>query len=204
MKQVVLATRNPDKVNELLALFHGLGIEFLTLDSFPHTKDVDEDQDSLEGNALKKAREASHLTQLPALADDSGLEVHYLNGEPGVFSSRYAGPDASYASNRQKLLERMRGVPARRRGARFRCVLALVAPGRFEKTVEGTCLGSIIESPRGENGFGYDPIFVPSGYEMSLAEMDSSLKNTLSHRAKATMVMRQFLSEDSGSSLLRA
>jgi XTP/dITP diphosphohydrolase len=193
MKQIVLATRNRDKIGELQWLLKDLDTEFITLDKFPSIKEVDEDQDSLEGNALKKAREVSRLTKLPALADDSGLEVHYLNGEPGVFSSRYAGPNATYADNRKKLLDRMRGVPARRRGAKFRCVLALVIPGLLEKTIEGVCLGSILESPRGENGFGYDPIFLPFGHSLSLAEMESAIKNALSHRAKAAMLMREFI-----------
>ena len=193
MNQIVLATRNRDKIGELLWLLKDLNIDFITLDKFPSIKEVDEDQESLEGNAFKKAREVSRLTELPALADDSGLEVHYLNGEPGVFSSRYAGPNATYADNRKKLLERMRGVPARRRGARFRCVLALVVPGFLEKTVEGMCLGSILELPRGENGFGYDPIFLPSNHQISFAEMEPALKNRISHRAKAAMLMREFI-----------
>lgn len=195
MKQLVLATRNKDKVGELRFLFSGLHLELLTLDHFSNIHEVIEDQDSLEGNALKKAREVSQATGLPALADDSGLEVHYLNDAPGVYSSRYAGPNATYADNCKKLLENLRGVPPRRRAAQFRCVLALVVPARVEKTVEGICVGTIIEAPRGENGFGYDPIFVPTGYKQTLAELESSLKNTLSHRSKAVDKMKHFLLE---------
>lgn len=195
MKQLVLATRNKDKVGELRSLFSDLHVELLTLDQFSNIHEVAEDQDSLEGNALKKAREVFQVTGLPSLADDSGLEVFYLNNAPGVYSSRYAGPNATYADNRRKLLEKLRGVPPRRRAAQFRCVLALLAPGVIEKTVEGVCPGSIRESSRGENGFGYDPIFVPNGYKQTLAELEPSLKNTLSHRAKAAEKMKQFLLE---------
>ena len=196
MTQLVLATRNKDKVGELRSLFSDLHLELLLLDQFSNIHEVAEDQDSLEGNALKKAREVSQTTGLPSLADDSGLEVHYLNDAPGVYSSRYAGPNATYADNCKKLLEKLRGVPPRRRAAQFRCVLALLVPGLFEKTVEGACSGTIIESPRGNNGFGYDPIFVPTGYKQTLAELDSSLKNTLSHRAKAVEKMKHYLLEN--------
>ena len=195
MKRLVLATRNQDKIEELRSLLGDLPFELLSLDQFANTSEVVEDRDSLEGNALKKAREVSHATGLPSLADDSGLEVHYLNDAPGVFSSRYAGPTATYADNCKKLLERLRGVPPRRRAAQFRCVLALVVPGRVEKTVEGVCPGTIIESPRGENGFGYDPIFLPNGHKQTLAQLESSLKNTLSHRAKAAEKMKRLLLE---------
>ena len=195
MKQLLLATRNHDKIGELRSLLADLHLELLTLDHFTEVHEVVEDQDSLEGNALKKAREVSQATGLPSLADDSGLEVHYLNDAPGVRSSRYAGPTATYADNCKKLLERLRGVPPRRRAAQFRCVLALVGPGHVEKTVEGFCPGTITESPRGENGFGYDPIFIPNGYKQTLAQLEPSFKNTLSHRAKAAEKMKHFLLE---------
>jgi len=189
MKQLVLATRNQHKVRELAALLRGLEIRLHTLDDFPHVKEVVEDGTTLEANALKKAREVFRQTTLPALADDSGLEVYYLNDEPGVYSSRYAGPGASYADNCRKLLERMRGVPPRRRAAQFRCVIAFVAPG-VEKVVEGRVMGVITEDPRGSGGFGYDPIFIPSGQHRTLAELSPDFKNTLSHRAKAVEKMR--------------
>jgi XTP/dITP diphosphohydrolase len=189
MKQLVLATRNQHKVRELAVLLRGLEIRLHTLDDFPHVKEVVEDGTTLEANALKKAREVFRQTTLPALADDSGLEVYYLNDEPGVYSSRYAGPGASYADNCRKLLERMRGVPPRRRAAQFRCVIAFVAPG-VEKVVEGRVMGVITEDPRGSGGFGYDPIFIPSGQHRTLAELSPDFKNTLSHRAKAVEKMR--------------
>jgi XTP/dITP diphosphohydrolase len=189
MKQVILATRNQHKIRELLALLHTLPVRVHTLEDFPHVREVIEDGATLEDNALKKARQVFRESTLPALADDTGLEVHYLNDEPGVLSSRYAGPNASYADNCRKLLERLRGVPPRRRAARFRCVMTFAAPG-FEKTVEGVVEGVIRESPAGANGFGYDPIFIPKGQKLSLAEMNIDLKNTLSHRAKAIEKMR--------------
>jgi XTP/dITP diphosphohydrolase len=189
MKQLVLATRNQHKVRELTALLQSLPVRIHTLDDFPHVREVVEDGASLEENALKKARQVFRESTLPSLADDSGLEVHYLNDEPGVYSSRYAGPAATYADNCRKLLERMRGVPPRRRAARFRCVMALVATG-IEKTFEGVLEGNIIEIPEGTGGFGYDPIFVPKGQNLTLSQMSLDLKNTLSHRAKAIEKMK--------------
>jgi XTP/dITP diphosphohydrolase len=197
MKQLVLATRNQHKVGELLALLRGWEVRVHTLDDFPHVPEVVEDGTTLEENALKKAREVFRQTTLPSLADDSGLEVLYLNGEPGVFSSRYAGPEASYADNCRKLLRRMLGVPPRRRGARFRCVMAFVAPG-VEKVVLGEVRGVITEEPRGSGGFGYDPIFLPLGQHATLAELTPDLKNRLSHRAKAIEKMRHELAGSIG------
>jgi XTP/dITP diphosphohydrolase len=193
MKQLVLATCNQDKVHEFKALLRDLKIELITLDQFPQVGTIVEDERTLEGNALKKARVVFQSTRIPVLADDSGLEVHYLYGEPGVFSSRYAGEKATYADNRKKLLESLRGVPPRRRGARFRCVLAFAAPNNVEHLVEGCCTGVIVEGPRGHNGFGYDPVLVPTGYEKTFAEMEENLKNTLSHRGRAFEKMRPIL-----------
>jgi XTP/dITP diphosphohydrolase len=193
MKQLVLATNNQDKVQEFKALL-GLEIELVTLDQFPQVGTITEDEHTLEGNALKKARVVFQSTRIPTLADDSGLEVHYLYGQPGVYSSRYAGENATYADNRKKLLKNLRGVPPRRRGARFTCVLAFVAPNNIERLAEGACTGVIVEGPRGDHGFGYDPIFVPVEYDKTFAEMEENLKNKLSHRAKAFETMRPILS----------
>lgn len=193
MNQLVLATHNRHKAEELTALLRGTPIEVLTLDAFPHIKDIVEDQQTLEGNALKKAREVFRQTGLPSLADDTGLEVVALDGAPGVFSARYAGNNATYEDNCKKLLAALNGV--RQRDARFRCVLAVVAPHRDEQIVEGICPGSIIETPRGTNGFGYDPLFLPHGSRQTLAEMSMEQKNTLSHRAQALRVMQNVLLE---------
>jgi XTP/dITP diphosphohydrolase len=193
MKQLVLATNNKHKAGEFQSLMSGLEVEILTLDQFPQIGEIVEDADTLEGNAEKKAAEVFRATHLPTLADDSGLEVHYLNKEPGVFSSRYAGPGATYSDNCNKLLNNLRGVPPRRRGARFRCVLCFLAPDAVRRVEEGVCRGMIIESPRGTNGFGYDPIFLPEGTSRTLAEMSSVEKNSLSHRARAVQLIKPHL-----------
>jgi XTP/dITP diphosphohydrolase len=195
MKQLLLATRNNDKVNELRALLADLDLDLLTPADITGLGETVEDEETLEGNAGKKAREAFLLSRIPTLADDSGLEVYYLNNEPGVYSSRYAGPGATYEDNRKKLLGRLRGVPPRRRAARFRCAIAFIPADSLIRTVEGDCPGVIAESPSGENGFGYDPIFLPTGYSQTLAEMEPALKNTLSHRAKAIQNIRPVLQQ---------
>ena len=127
------------------------------------------------------------------MADDTGLEVGYLQGAPGVYSSRYAGPGASYADNVRKLIGALKGVPPRRRNARFRCVMAFVSSSGVLEVVEGSCPGSIIEAPRGNGGFGYDPVFLPDGHRQTFAEMDLATKNELSHRARAALAMRPVL-----------
>lgn len=197
MKRLLLATRNRDKVHELRAMLADPDLQLLTPDDFPGLGETLEDAETLEENAVKKAREAFLATGVPTLADDSGLEVYYLNNEPGVLSSRYAGPGATYVDNRRKLLARLRGVPPRRRSARFRCVIAFIPVNGIIRTAEGVCPGVITELPRGGNGFGYDPIFLPTRYSLTLAEMDPALKNSLSHRGRATQnikpVLQQFL-----------
>jgi len=195
MKQLILATHNPDKAREISALLSNSSVEVLTLDAFPQIGPIVEDADTLQGNALLKANAVARATGLPSLGDDTGLEVGYLNGEPGVFSSRYSGEHATYASNVAKLVRVMKGVPERRRAARFRCVLAFVVPGKEPVTAEGICRGTILEKPRGNGGFGYDPLFLPQGYRQTLAEMDMSVKNTLSHRARAMQNMLPFLKD---------
>lgn len=194
MNRLVLATHNEHKAEELQHLLNGTDISVLTLDEFPSIGEIHEDADTLEGNAVKKAREVFRATRLPSLADDTGLEVFHLNGEPGVYSARYAGARATYADNVRKLLAALHDVSANNREARFRSVLAFVAAD-FEKIVEGICDGKIIEEPRGTLGFGYDPIFLPDGYEQTFAEMTLELKNTLSHRAQAFKKMRSVLVE---------
>lgn len=193
-RKLVLATQNKDKARELQSLTADLGLQVLTLEDFPSIGEIVEDGATLEENALKKAGAVFEATGLPSLADDSGLEVHYLRGDPGVYSSRYAGPGATYQSNCRKLLAEMLGVAPRRRGARFRSVLALVADGTV-KTVEGICRGVITEQPRGKNGFGYDPVFEPVGSSLTFAEMDPTEKNRISHRGKALELIRPVLLE---------
>ncbi len=192
MKKLVLATRNPHKVAELRTLLHDTGVEILTLDNFPNHPALVEDGETFQDNALQKARLVFQSTRLPALADDSGLEVFYLNGRPGVRSARYAGENATDEQNNEKLLAEMRGVAPRRRRAQFRAVLALVGPG-YEELAEGICLGKLAEAPRGTNGFGYDPIFIPDGFTKTYAELTAEEKNTISHRARAAEKMRELI-----------
>lgn len=192
-RQLVLATHNTYKAEEFKVLLRDLDVDVLTLDRFPQVGEIVEDADTLEGNARKKAEEVFRMVNLPTVADDSGLEVHFLNGEPGVYSSRYGGPNATYQDNCRKLLSKLRGVSPRRRTARFRCVLYFIGPGNVRNTAEGLCKGIITESPRGSKGFGYDPVFLPRGYSKTLAEMTSSEKNQISHRAKAVEGIRPVL-----------
>ena len=195
MKQLLLATHNPDKTKEFQSMLRDLGVEVVTLDAFPSIGPIVEDADTLEGNALLKAAAVFEATGLPSLADDTGLEVHYLGGAPGLYSSRYAGEKVTYAENVAKLLKDLRGVPPRRRAARFRAVLTFLAPGQSPKTVEGICPGAIIESPRGRGGFGYDPVFVPTGETRTFAEIGGIDKNKISHRGRAVERMRPILRE---------
>jgi XTP/dITP diphosphohydrolase len=184
MKKLLLATRNSHKAVEIKHLLAGSEYQILTLNDFPNVPEIIEDQPTLERNALKKAYTAFETTGVLSLADDSGLECYYLELKPGVYSARYAGENATYEDNNKKLLWAMKAVPFRRRHARFRTVIAIVGKG-IEKTVEGRVEGDILEAPRGMNGFGYDPLFVPSGQKKTYAEMTLGEKNQISHRAMA-------------------
>ena len=189
---IVVATRNPHKVEEIRAMLAGLPVTVRDLRDFPDCPDVVEDGDTLEANALKKARAAYRCTGLPVIADDTGLEVYYLLGAPGVYSARYAGENATYEDNNRKLLREMTQVPARKRQARFRCVIALVA-GDGDQLFEGKVEGVILHAPRGGNGFGYDPVFRPDGFDRSYAELDADEKNAISHRGRAVQELLSFL-----------
>ncbi|MBM3286051.1 MAG: XTP/dITP diphosphatase [Candidatus Eisenbacteria bacterium] len=193
--RIVLATANRDKVRELRHALEGLAVEILTRDDFPGVPDVTEDGRTLEENALKKARALCAATGLVAVGDDTGLEVAALGGAPGVYSSRFAGAGATYAENVQKLLREMDGVPMERRGARFRCVIALIEPSGAEILVDGTCDGTILTGPRGDGGFGYDPIFSVPPEGRTFAEMTMEEKDRISHRGRAMASMRRLLAE---------
>lgn len=181
--KLLIATRNRHKIEEIRAILCVPGLELVGADEVPGVPEVEEDAPTFEGNAIKKARTLAHASGCWTLADDSGLEVDALGGAPGVYSARYAGPDASTPANNARLLRELAGVTDRR--ARFRCVLALCAPDARVWTVEGRCEGSIREEPRGAGGFGYDPLFVPEGHEQSFAELAPGVKNQLSHRGLA-------------------
>ncbi len=192
MKNIVLATRNRHKIQEIKTILLDLPLEILTLNDFPDVPALREDGATFRDNSLQKARGVSQHTRLPALADDSGLEVFYLNGRPGVVSARYAGDGASDEENNEKLLGQMRGVAPRRRKAQFRAVLTLLDESGAD-VAEGICPGTLAESPRGTNGFGYDPIFIPDGFSRTYAELTTEEKNQISHRARALAAMREVL-----------
>jgi len=191
--KVVLATKNPHKVEEILAILGDIpGIEWLTFREISFS-DVEEVGETLEENAVLKATAVARETGLPALAEDTGLEVEALGGAPGVRSARFAGEDKDYRANNEKLLRLLEGV--RNRRARFRTVAVLALPdGRMWKT-EGVLKGKIAEAPRGEHGFGYDPLFIPEGETRTLAEMLPEEKNVISHRRRALEAMRTILHE---------
>jgi XTP/dITP diphosphohydrolase len=192
--RLVFATRNRGKLVELRALLAGSGVEVMSIDEAEADlgvaiPEVVEDADSFAGNAAKKARAVSAATRLPALADDSGLEVDALGGAPGVWSARYAGERAGDAANNSRLLAELAGVPAERRTARFRACLALAdvagALGDEVVTADGACEGVILDAPRGTGGFGYDPLFFAPELGMTFAEAGVGPKGQLSHRARA-------------------
>jgi XTP/dITP diphosphohydrolase len=192
MIKLILATRNIHKVRELQSLLGGLEVEVLALNEVSTDLILREDGTTFEANAFQKARTVYHHTKLLTLADDSGLEVFYLNGRPGVFSARYAGERATDEMNNKKLLTEMRAVAPRRRRAQFRSVLALVGDG-VEEMTEGICSGILGETPYGTNGFGYDPIFIPTGFAKTYAELTADEKNLISHRARSLAKMKEIL-----------
>lgn len=192
MRKLVLATRNTDKVFEIKKILGDLDIDLVTLEAYPGLPEVVEDQDTLEGNATKKAKEVAEYTGLPAVADDTGLEVEYLNGAPGVYSSRFAGENATYEHNVRKLLQEMKGVSWEQRRAKFRTVVAF-CDGKNTETVDGQIAGIICKEERGENGFGYDPVFLVPRHDRTFSEMDADLKNSISHRGAAFRRFRALL-----------
>ncbi len=198
--QLVLATRNPHKVREISEILSGTGLTVLSFQDFPDLPEVEEDGETLEENAVKKAATIAAVTGLPSLADDTGLEVDALDGAPGVVSARYAGAGATYDDNNRKLLAALAGVPPSRRRASFRCVVALAVPGEPIRCVEGRTDGVILEEPRGQGGFGYDPVFLPDGYDRTYAEMGAREKNAVSHRGKAVRAAAELVREALGRS----
>ena len=185
MTEIVLATRNSGKVREIRNILRGIDVKLSGADDFTCFPDVEEDGKTLEENAAKKARVVALALKRWALADDSGLEVDYLEGEPGVYSARWAGSGCTYADNNRKLLRLLRGVPAGGRTARFRCVIALSSPRGKVTCVEGSIEGRIAPRLRGKNGFGYDPVFIVPRYGKTFAELSGTIKNRISHRALA-------------------
>ena len=191
--RVVLATRNVGKIEELQRILAPYGVELVGLD--PDFEPGPETAPDFRGNALAKAREAADHTGLPAVADDSGLAVDALNGMPGTLSARWAGRHGDDLANLELLLGQVADVPAERRTARFVCAAAAVLPGGRELVVEEALAGRIIDAPRGSNGFGYDPIFVPAGLDVTSAELPPTAKDAISHRGKAFRALAPLLVE---------
>jgi XTP/dITP diphosphohydrolase len=191
--RILIATHNMHKTREFAQMLGG-EFEISDLTRYPAIPAIPEEGKSFSENAATKALVASKNVDCFVVGDDSGLEVHALGGAPGIFSARYAGEDAKDAQNVEKLLgELCKGSARCSRRARFRCVLTLARRGKLINTVEGTVEGNITEEPRGKDGFGYDPIFVPAGFDHTFAEMPPKLKNELSHRARAVVALREHL-----------
>jgi len=193
VNRIVLATRNQGKVRELRGLLQGTGVEVLSLDTFPDAPEVEETGGTFAENALLKALSAARHTGLVSLADDSGLVVDALEGRPGVYSARFAGPDATDEANNQKLMAELQAVPPERRTGRFRSAVAIAAPDGRTRVVHGACEGVILDTPRGSNGFGYDPLFLVPAYGQTLAELPLEEKNRISHRGQALRLALQEL-----------
>lgn len=201
MRELVVATRNSGKIRELERLLEGVVATVIPLDRFPGVPEVVEDGATFAENAVKKARAAAAATGLPALADDSGLEVDALDGRPGVYSARFAGEGGDDPANNRRLLEELAGVPASGRSAAFHCVLAFCLPDGSCRTFEGRLPGVILEGPRGEGGFGYDPLFLVPAYGRTLAELPLEVKNLISHRGAALAAFRRHLEAAGGNPL---
>jgi len=196
--KLVLATRNPHKVREIKDLFGNGNFEIFSLRDFSDIPEIKEDGKTLRENAIIKAREAAKKTACLSMADDSGLEVDALDGKPGVRSARFAGENVDYNSNNEKLLQLMSHLPREKRGACFRCVIAIAQPGGDVEVVEGRCEGEIALQPRGTNGFGYDPVFLDPASGKTFAEFTLLEKNKISHRSRALSKAKEVLKKKGG------
>lgn len=194
--QLLLATRNQHKKKEIQEILEEFGINIINLEDIPKLPEVEEDGDTFEANALKKASTIANLSGYVTMADDSGLVVDALEGRPGVYSARFAGANATDEQNNRKLLVLMEDIPDSKRTAHFECVIALVRPDGFQQTVKGQCHGRIALAPAGKGGFGYDPLFIPEGYRVSFGQLSAEEKNKISHRGialqKARLIIPQF------------
>ena len=190
--KIVLATHNQDKCAEMLEILREIPINLLTLNEFPEIGEIIEDGETLEENAYIKARTVHKLTNLPTIADDTGLEVATLNGQPGIYSARYAGENCSYADNVNKLLHEMTNIPQKKRSALFRTAIVYV-DDNMELATEGVVKGIITNVMKGIGGFGYDPVFYVKAMKKTYAEMSMNEKNQISHRGKAVKNMKILL-----------
>lgn len=194
-RKLVLASRNRHKIEELQQMLHDLDIEVLSLDDVPNMPVVEEDGDTFVANASKKAWFTAKHTGFVSLADDSGLVVDALGGQPGVYSARFAGEEADDLKNNHKLLQMMTQLEGDQRRARFVCVIAISDPDGNIQTAQGKCEGQIDYKGRGTGGFGYDPLFIPEGYTRTFAELSSAEKNRISHRGQALLKARALLEQ---------
>ncbi len=194
MKRLVVATRNPHKIKEIRLLFgFSRSWRLVFLDRYPNAPRTKETGKTFDRNALLKARAVSRYTGEPAIADDSGIEVAALGGKPGILSARFAGPEATDRENNEKLLRLLKNIPPSKRQACYRCSIALVFPDGKSRLFHGTLSGRIGLLPKGRGGFGYDPIFILPRYKKSVAQLPLSLKNRISHRARAFQHLKRFL-----------
>lgn len=196
-RRIVVATNNPKKLVELRRVVEAaqLDVEFLTLSEFSSYPEPEETEKTFEGNAILKAQAAARHTGVEAIADDSGITVEELNDMPGVRSARWAGPACDDTANNDLLLAQLDGVPAERRQARFVCALAHVTAGGKRRVFRGEMTGHVATEPRGDNGFGYDPVFVPTGLEVTTAQMVAADKDAISHRGQAVHAFVEWLKE---------
>jgi XTP/dITP diphosphohydrolase len=193
-ERLAIASRNAHKLREIRRICADWPVEWITVETHEGPwPDVEEPHDSYLHNALEKAHAVARALGIPAIADDSGIEVDALGGAPGPRSARYAGQDATDARNLQALTRALRGVPAGGRTARYRCVAAVAWPDGRERHAEGVCEGSLASTPRGSGGFGYDPIFVPEGWDRTMAELMDHEKDRISHRGRAFRALRDLL-----------
>ena len=199
--KIVLASRNKKKIRELKKIIEdgtvfdeNETINILTPDDFPECEEVEEDGDTFEANAIKKAVYIAKTTGLPAVADDSGIAVDALDGAPGVYSARYAGEACDDTANNTKLIDELKSVPEEKRTARFVCCIAL-AHGDDVRTFMGTVEGRIGHENKGDNGFGYDPLFYPEGHDRTFAQMNDDEKNSMSHRGRALGELQKYIRE---------
>jgi XTP/dITP diphosphohydrolase len=190
---LIVATRNKGKIREIREALKGLGLRIHALSDFPDVPETEEDGKSFTENALKKARFYSRVFGKLTLADDSGLEVDSLKGMPGIYSARYSGEKASSRENNQKLLKEMASIPLSKRGARFKCIMAMVSPDGKEAMTEGSCKGRIGMREKGKKGFGYDPLFILPKYGKTMAELSLREKNKISHRGEALRKLKKIV-----------
>ena len=194
MKKILIASGNSHKIKEISSIVSDIpNLEVTTLNNFGICLEVEENGNTLEQNALIKAKSVYSLLGMPVISDDTGLFVNALNGEPGIYSARYAGLNAAYKDNCDKLLDNLKEIDDDNLQAEFKCCICLLINPEEFYFFEGICRGRICRSPKGENGFGYDPVFMPDGFEKTFAELTDDEKNLISHRGRALEKLKGFL-----------